>query len=130
MTTRADLVGTWRLVSYHDVGARGERAEGPLGPAPAGVLIYHPQGGVSVSMMRTPETGTSGAEGEQFMGYAGEWHLDGDSVVHRVVVSSHDRMVGTEQVREISWQHGDLVLRGSAVIDGVPKHRELTWRRN
>ena len=65
------IVGVWHLDAFHDVDEAGRPVgEGPLGPAPSGMLIYTPDGHVSVSMM---PTGHSGAPGPSYMGYAGEW---------------------------------------------------------
>ncbi|MEV6563898.1 lipocalin-like domain-containing protein [Streptomyces kronopolitis] len=85
-----ELVGSWRLESYVDVHEDGSTSEGPLGPAPAGLLIYSADGHVSVSMMRTTDGPSRGrAPAISFMGYAGTWQLSGRQAVHEVSVSSH-----------------------------------------
>ncbi len=122
----SDLVGAWRLESYVGVEEDGRVVEGPLGPDPAGLLIYSADGHVSVSMMRTD----SEAEATRFMGYAGTWRLDGEQVVHAVSVSSHGYMIGSRQVRDLALADGRLTLSGSAGAAGGPRQRRvLTWRR-
>lgn len=125
------LHGVWHLVSYVDLDPTGGDREGPLGPAPEGVLIYTADGHMSVSMMRTgavPED-TTGRQVETFMGYAGRWRLAGGEVRHAVRVSAHPHMVGTELVRRATLDGDLLVLHGTSIIDGIPRHRVLTWRR-
>ena len=126
-----ELVGSWRLEAYLSVGENGGVSEGPLGPHPEGLLIYSPDGHMSVSMMRADhEPSRGGSPVTRFMGYAGTWRLDGQRVVHEVTVSSHSYMVGTRQVRDLSLDDGLLTLSGSArAAGGPPERRVLTWRR-
>ncbi|SDD12200.1 lipocalin-like domain-containing protein [Actinokineospora iranica] len=119
--TPGDLVGGWRLVSYHDVDADGVPNTGPLGDDPDGLLLYHASGLMSVSMMR--------AEPHGFMGYAGTWSLADGKVAHEVAVSSHPHMVGTRQVRDLALDGDRLTLSGVALLPGGPQRRVLSWRR-
>jgi hypothetical protein len=121
-----DLVGQWRLVSYVDVDDAGGSSEGPLGPAPRGLLHYGGDGSMSVSMMRTDPV-PSGAVA--FMGYAGGWRLAGAQVVHAIEVCSNPAWADTEQVRDLTFDGELLVLVGAAVVNGKPQSRRLTWRR-
>ncbi|MFE3879342.1 lipocalin-like domain-containing protein [Kitasatospora sp. NPDC059146] len=131
-TTAELLVGGWQLDSYLTEDDGGFR-EGPLGPAPRGLLIYSADGRVSVSMMRTdgPPAGPG-----RFMGYAGSWHIveddgaPGTRVVHDVAVSSHPYMVGSRQLRDLTLTGDVLTLAGSAGAAGGPSERRvLTWSR-
>jgi hypothetical protein len=131
-----DLVGVWRLVAYFELDPTGATSEGPLGPAPEGLLMYGRDGYVAVSMMRTgngpgggsgPDAGGPTDGQETFMGYAGGWRLAGDTVVHRVDVSAHPRQVGTDQVRDVELDGDRLTLYGTR-LDGLGR-RKLEWRR-
>ncbi|WP_082976701.1 lipocalin-like domain-containing protein [Nocardia sp. 852002-20019_SCH5090214] len=124
--TATDLVGTWELASYYDIDDADVRSEGPLGPAPRGLLIYTAQGSVSVSMMRTGETTAANT----FMGYAGTWRTAGKAVVHAIRVCSNPAWAGTEQVRQMSLDGDVLTLIGAAQVDGRTQRRILTWRRS
>jgi hypothetical protein len=129
-----DLLGAWRLVAYCDLDDEGNATTGPLGHDPRGLLIYLADGHMSVSMMRadaqTAVTSSSGpGQTETFMGYAGSWELTGGQVVHRVEVSAHPHIVGTEQVRDFQLLGDRLTLQGTALINERPQRRELRWRR-
>jgi len=135
-----DLIGVWRLVSCFDITEVGDTSEGPLGAAPLGLLIYHPQGYMSVSMMpsdheaapaSTPGTApVRTAPAMVYMGYSGKWRLTDDRVVvHEVEVSAHPHMVGTQQIREIVLEGDELTLYGNAVISEHPLRRMLHWQR-
>jgi hypothetical protein len=120
----ADLVGVWRLVSFHDVDEVGRTSSGPLGADPSGVLIYTGDGHVSVVMMRTepgPEPG--------FMGYAGRWRRHGEQVVHQIEVAQRADWVGTEQTRAAELAGDRLTLHASTTVDGRDQRRVLVWRR-
>lgn len=130
MVADDDLVGVWRLVAYFELDPTGTTSEGPLGPAPEGLLMYGRDGYVAVSMMRTGDGADPAAPPngrETFMGYAGGWRLAGDTVVHRVDVSAHPRQVGTEQVRDVELDGDRLTLYGTR-LDGLGR-RKLEWRR-
>ncbi|MDQ1050682.1 lipocalin-like domain-containing protein [Streptomyces sp. V4I2] len=125
--TPEEVVGVWRLASYTEVDEDGTTAAGPLGEAPAGLLIYTADGHVAVSMMKTGDTPAL----ETYMGYSGHWRLAGDRMTHRVLVSAHPRMAGTEQLRRVALDGDTLTLRGTAVtpVGGRAPERLLTWRR-
>jgi Lipocalin-like domain len=119
-----DIVGVWRLVSFHDVDDAGRATTGPLGVDPSGVLIYTGDGHVSVSMMRTGP-----GPAPAFMGYAGRWHREGEHVTHRIEVTPRADWVGTEQVRAAEVAGDRLTLHASTTVDGHPQRRVLVWRR-
>lgn len=111
-----ELVGAWHLESFHDV-LGDTRGEGPLGPAPTGLLIYSADGHVAVTMA-----------GTGFMGYAGSWRRDADRVLHTISVAPEAAWVGSVQVRDVRLSGDRLVLVGRGP-SGSPVRRELTWRR-
>ncbi|MFB6439891.1 lipocalin-like domain-containing protein [Streptomyces sp. NPDC056411] len=122
------VVGTWRLVSFHETDETGTaRHEGPLGPDPTGQLMYLPDGQVSVHMMRAPDAppGTP-----SYMGYSGTWRLvDGTTLVHRIAITPRRDWVGTEQARDVVREEDRLTLYAHTRIQGVPHHRVLVWQR-
>ncbi|MFD0363660.1 lipocalin-like domain-containing protein [Nocardia sp. GCM10030253] len=120
-----DLVGTWQLLSYFDIDDSDTRSEGPLGDAPRGLLIYDPNGHMSVSMMRTDHA----VGANPFMGYAGTWRRSGAELVHAITVCSNPALADTEQVRQLSLTGDTLTLIGTAQVEGRAQRRVLTWRR-
>ncbi|MFJ8469293.1 lipocalin-like domain-containing protein [Streptomyces swartbergensis] len=120
----SELLGLWRLVSYHDEDAEGAVSEGPLGPQPHG-LLYYADGYLSVNMGRgTPVPGAV-----PYMGYAGTWRREGDRLVHVIEVCSNPAWSGTEQTRTFALDGDLLTLRGTAVVAGRAQQRVLTWKR-
>ncbi|MEX5633300.1 lipocalin-like domain-containing protein [Parafrankia sp. FMc2] len=152
LASPGQLVGTWLLEAYVDVGDDGRTAPGPLGDRPRGLLIYGADHHMSVTMMRAApsrvpdgpseaagpaagppgavEAGLVGGVMSGFMGYAGTWRLTGEGVVHEVTVASHPYLVGRAQVRQLSLGDGVLTLTGVAPAEAAwPGRRMLTWRR-
>ncbi|MFJ8600242.1 lipocalin-like domain-containing protein [Streptomyces shenzhenensis] len=132
MTTN-DLAGVWRLASFHDVDDDGVRREGPLGPAPVGLLFYSADGHVSVHMMRTapdqePADGPAERPSQSYMSYSGTWRRTGDQVVHTITLAPTPGWIGTDQVRELLLEGDLLTLYGNALV-GRPQRRVLEWRR-
>jgi hypothetical protein len=110
--TRNDLVGSWRLVGY---GPSGPPPASRVAPAHDGLLLYTPDGHVSVSMART----------DGYWGYCGRFDVEGDTVIHRVEMGMAPAKPGTDQRRLATIAGNRLTL---AVRD--PDARiELVWER-
>ncbi|MFE0379336.1 lipocalin-like domain-containing protein [Streptomyces inhibens] len=135
MLCEKDLTGVWRLKDLFYLEDDGSTSEGPLGPRAAGLLIYHADGYMAASLMRTESlTGQGGSPQEtylgsadDYLGYSGRWHLRGEVVVHQVVIGSHQRVVNTEQVRDVRMHDG--VLRLQRRLGGPHAYVVMDWRR-
>jgi hypothetical protein len=123
-----DLVGVWQLVSFHDIDDSGHQREGPLGPAPRGLLFYGANGHMSVNMMRTGPAGQPEQPSPAYMSYGGSWRREADRVCHTISVAPDPNWVDTEQVRELVLRGDRLTLYGMALV-GPPRRRVLDWRR-
>lgn len=127
-----ELVGAWRVVSHCFLDEQGATSDGPCGPHAAGLLIYDVHGFVSAALMRTEPadedaTGPGGGPPATYMGYSGRWQVKGDVVVHEVVVSSHSRIVNTEQVRDFRVDGDRLTLRER--LGDSSRFLVLEWQR-
>ena len=135
MLSEKDVVGTWRLVAHYYLEDDGSTSEGPLGDQAEGLLIYHEDGHMTASMMRTkPATSQDGSppatylgSADDFLGYAGRWRLNDGVVVHDVSIGSHPRVVNTQQIREIQLHDGHLRLRRR--LGGPHAYVVMDWRR-
>ena len=77
---KSDLVGSWKLLGY---GPSGAPPASRVAPAHDGLLIYSPDGHVSVSMART----------DGYWGYCGTYDVEGDIVIHRSNVTFYFPLV-------------------------------------
>ena len=119
-----ELAGAWRLVSYEIERADGGSTQ-PLGPDPAGLLVYGPAAGMSVQVMQRgrptfaepdPRRGTPHEITAAFCGYlayAGRYevHPDEGFVVHRIEIAWFPNWEGTEQKRFFRLAGDRLTLR-------------------
>lgn len=137
----ADLVGTWSLNSYRLVGSRG-RARHPYGEEPFGLLIYAPDGFMSVAIMNRERAHWAGTDirrqtdGEAadatrtFLSYCGTYEVLSDRVVHRIRASLFPNWTGTEQERFYRLEHGCLELSTSPFDpDCLAPRAYLVWKR-
>ncbi|MEU7616417.1 lipocalin-like domain-containing protein [Micromonospora rifamycinica] len=135
MLAEEDLTGTWRLVAHYYLEHDGAVSEGPLGDHADGLLIYHEDGYMAASLMRTaPPAGGDGSPPaaylgsvDDYLGYSGRWRLRGNTVMHYVIIGSQPRVVGTEQVREVTLDDG--VLRLTRHLGGPHDFVVMDWRR-
>jgi Lipocalin-like domain len=113
--SQSRIVGTWKLVSvvYEDV-ATGERSH-PLGEHPVGYQLATAAGrwiAIVNGEGRTPPT--NDAERSKtllsMIAYTGRWRVEGDKVVTRVEAAWQPAWVGTDQIRQFTFEGDRLVL--------------------
>lgn len=135
MVSEKNLVGVWRLVAHYYLDDDGAVSEGPMGDQADGLLIYHDDGYMAASLMRTgPRVGDEGSppatylgSADDYLGYSGRWRVRDDTVVHEVVIGSHRRVVNTEQIRQVSLTGDGLRLLRR--LDGPYDNVVMDWRR-
>jgi hypothetical protein len=140
--TAADLVGTWRLLTWTSEGEDG--VETPMGERPEGIVVYTADGTMITTIGRAgrpPIDGTDmhGGPVEQrldamatYIAYSGRFHVEGDEVVHEVTMSLYPNWVGTAQRRrvELSADGEGLALSSDPfVVRGRLGTHRLTWER-
>ncbi|MGW4384833.1 lipocalin-like domain-containing protein [Kitasatospora sp. NPDC004531] len=130
MVSEGDLVGAWRLIAHYYREDDGSTSEGPLGDAAAGLLIYHQDGYMAASLMRTRPADAGEAylgSTDDFLSYSGRWQVRADTVVHQVSIASHARVVNTEQIRQVRLQDGELRLERR--LGGPHDYVVMDWKR-
>jgi hypothetical protein len=135
MLSEKDLAGIWRLAAHYYLDDDGSTSEGPMGDQADGLLIYHEDGYMAASLMRTePLTSENGSppptylgSADNYLGYSGRWHVRDDTVVHEVIIGSQPRVVNTEQVRQA--EVSDTGLRLVRRLGGPHDSVVMDWRR-
>ena len=98
------VVGTWKLVSFErEYQATGQR-EYPMGKAPAGYLMFLPEGRMTVVITgegRKPPASDQDRVGlfNSLVAYTGRYRVEGDKWITAVDVSANPAWAGTEQTR-------------------------------
>lgn len=121
-------IGTWTLVRVDAVDANGE----PVSPAPYGDGNYI--GRVVLTADRLSSTITDArpaipdGEVREYSCYTGLYTFDGKTLVTKVDQCSDPARMGTEQVREVSFE-GDLMVLCPPLqsYGGKPAERRTLW---
>jgi hypothetical protein len=124
------IVGTWKLVA----AAAKDKNGNPLPPPYGG----HGMGRVALTaegrMMAVTCDGRSelppGSE-RAYSSYCGNYTFDGARLVTRVDAASDPSRIGSDQVREVSFQGDDRMILRPPPRPGAggEEYREITWAR-
>jgi hypothetical protein len=137
----AELAGTWKLVAWRRIAEDGTISY-PLGADASGLLVYTTNGRMAVQIAAThrasmatndPLDGDVQQRADAYstcLAYAGTYELRGESVVHRIDVSLFPNWAGAEQIRPLTFDGDELVLRTPPAdsANGVIVN-ELSWTR-
>lgn len=141
MIDRARILGAWTLEACEATDDAGASLL-PLGPSPAGLLVYDASGTMSVTIMRRGRASFAAADilagtadekaraVDGYLSYAGRWSLEGSRVRHHVDVSLFPNWVGTTQERNVVLDGDVLVLSTDPVTFGErTRVARMRWRR-
>ena len=123
------IIGTWQLKSTKSVDDGGKVMPPPFGPAPNGVACFQADGRM-YSVICDGRVELPAGEPRQFMSYAGNYTFDGATLSTRVDASSDASRIGGDQVRNVRFENGGMVLAPPRrIYAGVMQHQELFWER-
>jgi hypothetical protein len=119
------LEGAWELVRFEMIDQEGLRTF--WGEKASGLLIYTPDGYMSVSINSQAIFGSEDAQEvlDGILFYSGRYRVQGREIRHQVLHASDPRRIGSEMVREVSFNDGLMTLTARGDF-GVA---ELCWRR-
>ena len=124
------IVGTWRLVRAEAYDANGTPRPAPLGGAPVGRLMFTSSGRM-MAMTGDGRRQVLAGQVREYNTYAGNYTFDGKRLITRVDCCSNPAYMGTEQVREVGYEGGLMVLRPPlrAYVGRAPEQRVLYWEK-
>jgi hypothetical protein len=117
------LLGRWLLIGWRawddGVALAPERARG--------ALVYCEDGWMAVQISYDDR---SAEDATRYLAYCARWRLDGDEVSHAVDMCVNPAWQGSLQVRRVSWDGEELLLRTPELAwNGRRRVAELRWRR-
>lgn len=126
----AEIHGTWRLVRGVTTTADGAPLPPPYGGAKAmGRVTLNPDGRM-IAVLCDGRTDLPPDAVREYTSYCGAFTFDGRRLVTRVDACSDPDRMGTDQVRDVRFEHGLMVLRPPPRDrNGVTEHRELFWEK-
>jgi hypothetical protein len=123
------IIGTWRLKSTKAVDDGGKVLAPPYGPVPNGVVCFQSDGRM-YSVLCDGRAELPAGEPRQFMSYAGNYTFDGATLSTRVDASSDGNRIGGDQVRNVRFENGGMVLAPPRRLYAcVMQLQELFWER-
>ncbi|MBL4907244.1 MAG: lipocalin-like domain-containing protein [Sneathiella sp.] len=132
-TIPPNMIGTWELIDWIVI-KDGKFHSYPMGEDVQGQLIYTVEGRMSGFLMRADfkdEEPRTPATASICISYAGTFHLEGNQIVHNVLLSTVPEWIGGPLLRTMVWQDGGLLLKTTPSIasDGHAYTNELLWKR-
>jgi hypothetical protein len=140
--SKADLVGTWKLVSASYTTDKGQVVKDAYGRNPTGFLTYTAEGRMmaiiasdgrkplSVGDQVTAPTDERAEAFSTIVAYAGRYSVADGKVIHHVEVSVVQNEVNTDKARTIVKLEGQRVtLRMLGSRGGEKFTGELVWER-
>ena len=124
------IVGTWRLVAATARDKDGRRLPEPYGGKGMGRVAFTPDGRMMAVTCDARREMPAGVE-RAYSSYCGNYTFDGERLVTRVDAASDPSRIGSDQVREVSFEGDDRMIlrpppRPSAAGE---EHREIAWQR-
>lgn len=142
---RAQLIGSWKLLSYQEIPVDGSEPFEPLGPQPQGIIMYAPDGYMSAQLCKPDRPhfasgdwfdGTTEdyvAEATAYIAYSGPFEVDEEkqTLSHSMFVSLFPNWIGQTQPRAVRIEGDILHLGTTAPIQSAGRtvNSALSWRR-
>ena len=123
------IVGTWKLVGAIARDRSGNQLPAPYGGKGMGRVTFNAEGRMMAVNCDGRPLLPPGAE-RAYSSYCGNYNFDGARLVTRVDASSDPTRLGSDQVREVSFDGELMILRPPPRQTGTgEEYRELTWQR-
>ena len=123
------IVGTWKLVGAVARDRNGKALPTPYGGKGMGRVALTAEGRMmAVVCDGRPELPAGTIRG--YSSYCGNYTFDGARLVTRVDAASDPARIGSDQVREVSFDGEHMILRPPPrPTEAGEEYRELTWAR-
>jgi hypothetical protein len=123
------VIGTWRLVRAVSRDGDGNELPLPYGGHGTGRVVLGADGRMMAVTCDGRREIPNGGERE-YSSYCGNYVFDGKQLTTRVDAASDPSRPGSDQVRDVRFQDGLMVLRPSARNYGdAVEQRELYWEK-
>ena len=125
----ASIVGTWKMVGAVARDRGGKLLPAPYGGASMGRVVLTAKGrmmAVTCDGRTELPPGTTRA----YSSYCGNYTYDGTRLVTRVDAASDPARIGSDQVREVSFEGDTMILRPPPrPTEAGEEYREISWVR-
>jgi hypothetical protein len=123
------IIGTWKMAAAAARDRNGNPLPAPYGGKGMGRVMFNAEGRMmAVTCDGRPQlpAGTVRA----YSSYCGNYTFDGARLITRVDAASDAARIGSDQVREVSFDGDRMILRPPPrQSEAGEEYRELTWER-
>lgn len=125
-----NVIGTWRLLRAVASDGNGNELPVPYGGHPMGRVVLSADGRM-MAMTSDARREIPGGGKREYSTYCGNYTYDGKQLITRVDAASDPSRVGSEQVRDVRFEDGLMVLRPPLRSYGgaAAEQRELFWEK-
>lgn len=124
------IIGTWRLVRASAVAADGTPMPPPYGGDKMMGRVTFNGDGRMMAVLCDGRTKLPDGERREYSSYCGNYTFDGKRLVTRVDAASDPARMGTDQVRDVSFDGRLMVLRPPLrAYLRQAEQRELYWEK-
>ena len=123
------IVGTWKMVAAAARNRDGNALPAPYGGKGMGRVMFNAEGRMmAVTCDGRPELPPGASRA--YSSYCGNYTFDGSRLITRVDAASDPSRIGSDQVREVSFDGDRMILRPPPrQTEAGEEYRELTWER-
>lgn len=123
------IVGTWRLVRAVSRDSSGKELTAPYGGYGTGRVMLGADGRMmAVTCDGRREIPAGG--NREYSSYCGNYTFDGKQLTTRVDAASDPSRLGSDQVRDVRFEDGLMILRPPMrAYGGSVEQRELYWEK-
>lgn len=123
------VFGTWRLVRAVARDGDGKELPTPYGGHGMGRVMLSSEGRMMAVVCDGRQEIPDGGK-RDYSSYCGNYTFDGKQLVTRVDAASDPGRIGSDQVRDVRFEQGLMVLRPPARAYGASvEQRELFWEK-
>lgn len=123
----AELLGTWKMLSWTRTAVASGEVSHALGPDPIGYIAYHADGRMMAFVQRRDRPMPSGFPSadekaelfDSMLAYTASYSIEGDTVIHHVDGSWNPAWGQTPLVRPFKLTGNVLVISGAPGRDPV-----------
>ena len=123
------IIGTWKMAAAAARDRNGNPLPAPYGGKGMGRVMFNADGRMmAVTCDGRPQlpAGTVRA----YSSYCGNYTFDGARLITKVDAASDPARIGSDQVREVSFDGDRMILRPPPrQSEAGEEYRELTWER-
>jgi hypothetical protein len=123
------IVGTWKMVAASARDRSGKPLPAPYGGKGMGRVMFNAEGRMmAVTCDGRPELPAGAVRA--YSSYCGNYSFDGSRLVTKVDAASDPTRIGSDQVREVSFDGDRMILRPPPrQSEAGEEYREITWER-